>query len=412
MHWSAVESNRTVSNFKDTPTMRDLPLEVMLCFSQTAVNWPRLIDFVESDPKRNSEPAEIVVRQKYLDDKFEIVSDHYLENPEDFNLLLKVLKLFGQLITKLKVDYKNLNPYQCETINKYLNEFCYDSLIEIEFMNTDDEALSELEGPFKRATHIRLDLDGYPIEGNKIRYDKIFPAVRQFDQDGMGMRFPERFDRKFPHLESLTMEMEMYQAKYWPNLMTRLELNPQLRHVTFPLANWFVLKIIQKQRSKIESVVFERFNNLPLFEDDDPDIELENVRIFKFLDDDIGSRSNRIPLVFGNLKEIVCNKPVDVWFDIIIENKNLRKVQTGELSDKQLFKIVDKLPKLEEFITDHKIANFTDKIVSFIEKGDNLERVQFTQLTDFEVSKKAIRKLGSKWTLGGINTFIRRKKNE
>lgn len=388
--------------------MRDLPLEVVLCFGQSAINWPRLIDFVESDRKRNLEPAEIVFRQKCLAEKFEISSEQYVENPADFELLLKVLNIFGHVITKLKVDYQHLNAYQCESINKYLNEYCYDSLIEIELMNTNDEALSELEGPFKRATHIRLHLNGYPIEGNKIRYDKIFPAVRQFDQDGLGTRFPERFDREFPHLESLTMEMEMAQAKYWPNLMKRLELNPQLQHVTFPLGNWFVLKIIRKQRSEIESVVFERFNNLPLYGDDEPDIELENVKIFKFLDEDIGSRSNRIPLVFGNLKEIVCNKPVDKWFDIIIENRNLRKVQTGELTDKQLFKIVDKLPKLEEFITDHKIANFTDKIISFIEKGDNLKRVQFTQLTDFAVSKKAIRKLGSKWTLGGINTFIRK----
>lgn len=379
-------------------------MEIVLCFG-TDVDWVRLVDFVSSDHK-NLEPAEIVFRQKYLKEKFEINGENYNKNPHDFDVLLKVLELFGHLITKLKVDYKSMNPYQCESINEHLNKYCHGSLTAIEFMNSGDDAMSELRGPFTQATYILIDAGNYGKEENEVRYDQMFPAVRHFNQTGLLPRFPKRLEYNFPHLKTLTMEGELAESKFWPNLMKRLNLNPQLRQVTFILANWFLLKILTEKRPEIESVVFQRFNNLPLYDEDEEDIRLENIKVFKFLVDDIGSRSNRIPLIFGNLEEIVCNKPVDKWFEIIIQNKNLKKVTTGEVNDEQLNQIVEQLPNLEEFVTDHKISNFTDKIVDFIQKGNNLKRVQFTQV-EFDTSKKAVKLLGSGWKLGGIDTFIK-----
>lgn len=396
-----------ISNFVDDQKVGDLPLEVVLCFNEN-VNWQRLVDFVLTDRQNNLKPAEVMFRQKYIKEKFEIIGDNYVgKNPFDFNLLLSVLELFGHLIMQLRIDYKSLNKFQCETINEHLNEYCNGALTSIEFINSGDITMSELKGPFTRATYILIDSGEYQKEENDIRFDQMFPAVRRFDQAGAFSRLPSRLDYNFPNLETMTMEPELADSKFWPNLMKRLRINPQLRHVTFILGNWYHLKIVTEARHEIESVVFERFNNLPLYDDDEDIIQLDNIKVFKFLEDDIGSRSNRIPIAFGNLEEIVCDKPADKWFEIIIQNKKLEKVTIGEINDQQLDQIVTELPNLKEFVTDHKISNFTDKIVSFIQKGSKLTKVQFKQVK-FETSKTAVKLLGPEWKLSNFDTFVKR----
>lgn len=39
---------------------------------------------------------------------------------------------------------------------------------------------------------------------------------------------------------------------------------------------------------------------------------------------------SNIPLVFRHLEEITFNKPVNQWFYIIIQNKNIQQIVSGE----------------------------------------------------------------------------------
>lgn len=397
------DSANSPSPIDVSPKLSDLPLEVILCLSPNHVNWARLIEF-SSAQKENFDAAEIVFRQRFLQEKFEIIGTQYSKNSNDFDILLKVLQLFGHLIAQLKLDYQSLNSYQCETINQHLNAYCSGSLEEIQFVHVSDRALSELRGPFERVTFVRIDLEIVQRD-TMVRYDVMFPALKRFEQDGLNGGGPvaERLNYHFEHLESVVYEAELHQKKFWPNLEKRLTINKELRHITFTLANWNHLKIVSENGTQIKSVTFKRFINNPVYEEN---IQLNAVKIFKFLQDDIGSRSNKIPLVFGNLEEIVCNNPADKWFDIIIQNKQLKKVRTGKLKEEHLNRIADELPNLEEFITDFNISNNTDKIVTFIGKGARLKRVQFTQLK-FDTSKKAVKLLGSAWKLGAVDVFVK-----
>lgn len=114
------------------------------------------------------------------------------------------------------------------------------------------------------------------------------------------------------------------------------------------------------------------------FEGDD--IKFEQVTSFDaFLDQNSG-KFERIPIVFGNLEEISCYGSIDEWFDIIIQNKKLKKIISDQFSDGKLQQIAEQISNLEEFWMSYN-RNSYDVIVQFFETGKKLKKVVFCRKT-------------------------------
>lgn len=300
------------------------------------------------------------------------------QSPFEFNAMLNALKVFGHLIKKLKLklEYHYFNEEQSTQINKHLSQYLADSLIEIELNSCDGQKLNGLTRPFKKTETVYLR-NGH-IKTNNINLSEIFPVVRRLSVASMLSLSPVCIEQHFHHLMEMNVEYLLDGGS--TTLKRRLQLNPQLRNLTINGGNWMTLKLISETVPALERLDCRTFNGASQYQSDN--IHFEHLKSFEIvLLQDIPDDLQRIPLVFDNLEEIKCYKPVDKWFEIVIQNKNLKKVTVGELTDQQFERISAELPKLEEFVSGYDTNggsnNGVDNVVRFMENGKMLRKVKF-----------------------------------
>ncbi|XP_055306318.1 uncharacterized protein LOC129570652 [Sitodiplosis mosellana] len=141
----------------------------------------------------------------------------------------KLLRCFGHLIAKLKITYVR-EPSQEDSkraahIDRYVNEYCAKSLVEIEFNFCQASTLDNLKKPF--STVETLCFVDCRLERKLSELNKWFPKVRCLellcvkeilDCDETAVHFPD--------LEHLTLILLFNEKKYFLEL---LRLNPHLR---------------------------------------------------------------------------------------------------------------------------------------------------------------------------------------
>lgn len=329
----------------------------------------------------------------------------------DLDTVLETLQFFGHLITKLKIDYSFFDLNEDEMINKCVNKYLSNSLIQIELDYCSDDTLAGLTGPFSKVETAVLR-HGY-IRSKNINFQSMFPVVWSLDLMQMGEVRSSTLKYHFQNLQHMTVEPLML----WPGanhyrafnaLQKRLALNPQLRHITFAGCNMQVLKIVSETLPNIE-----RIDALHFSSDDyeSGDIHLPNLKVFELR---MGWRQpslTRIPLVFRSLEEIVCGRPANLWLDIIVQNKNLKKIEYGELNHEQLQRIADELKNLEEFTSycEAKTKESAEILVQFMVKAKKLKKATFKN-SSVEIRNEILSRLSPEWTIvteNGESTFIR-----
>lgn len=371
---------------------------------------------VEVTNQNEQVALDTVFREKFLNGKFiikavkdsqkislssetgEVIEEHVID------VILKVLKKFGNLITSLKLDYEGLDMNHRSAINKQLSETCGKSLLEIELIHSDENDFVDLLGPFEKMETVQMRYGN--LKSNTARFDQIFPSVCQLDLSTMHYVHPGFVEHHFIHLKNLIVEF--IDTGDISTIEKRLQLNPQLQNVSLYQCNWNILKMMSKTMQNLESLELKGFNDFSTYEGDD--IHFENLKIFRFRKfSALVKNIPKIPLVFGNLEEIACSKPMHLWLDIILENKNLKIVRTGEINEQQLFQIADELPNLEEFATGYNTYDSINKVVRFIEKGKHLKRIAFWQ-SNFNSRNTIVEQLDNEWRIveeGGRFVFIK-----
>lgn len=337
--------------------------------------------------------------------KFSLSSE--LENvveEHDLNLVLNVLKTVGHLIRTLKIDYGTLDVKPRSLINQQLSKVCAKSLLEIEITHCNDNDFLDFLGPFEKVEKVKLRFGN--LKEDSVRFDQIFPSVRRLDVGGMQYVHSGFIKHQFAHLKHLIVE-------FWDNenlssIQKCLQLNPQLQSVSLYQCDWNILKMMSETMSNLENLELNGFNDFSTYIGDD--IRFENLKVFRFKKfSALPKTISKIPLIFGNLEEMSCLKPMHLWFEIIIQNKKLKKLRTGEISQQQLFRIAEELPDLEDFATGYNTYDSINKVVRFIKQGKHLKKVAFWQ-SNFNSRTEIVAQLGNEWKIveeGGRFAFIK-----
>lgn len=160
--------------------------------------------------------------------KMIVLHDGQLESrtPIPWSLCFKLIRCFGHLITKLVILYaQGRNAKLATHIDRYVNEYCADSLLEFELYDSDENTLKTIQKPFKsvetlRFAHCRL--------GNKLsQLDKWFPNVRCLTFSGRTVL--SKIGAKFSGLQELSVELPFQEYGYSKILTELLRPNPNLR---------------------------------------------------------------------------------------------------------------------------------------------------------------------------------------
>lgn len=341
----------------------------------------------------NRGAVEIVFRQWFSNEQFVINSPNLSPNGT-FNETLDVVQYFGHFITRLKIDYRLLDTNQSQELNMYLNDYCAESLVDIELVHCDDDKIVHLRGPFKKVEYGRFLFGN--LRTNASRFDEIFPSIRHLDLSEMYYTHAGCFEYNFSHLENLTLE---FWYGFYPHTMSslekRLQLNPQLKHVTINRCTWDMLEMLGTHIPKLETLILEQFYDESIYQG--KDIHFESMKVLKFKPrSKFRKEIGRIPIVFGNLEEIEFHNSASEWIEIMQWNKQLRIVTTGPLRDMQFFQLLDAVPNLEEFCTGYNELAPIDNILRFMRKATNLKKLTFTSL-HFRISNKIMEKMDRVW---------------
>lgn len=351
----------------------------------------------------NRRAAEFVFNDKFASKFFEINGKTFKRKEFhvgfnytfEFDAMLNALEMFGHLMTALRLQYDYFTEVQSERINKHVTKYTKDSLIVIEIRSPFDEYLKGLSGPFRRAEIVKLQ--NGEVKSKTLFFNTIFPAVRDFDLSSMSFVSPESIEHHFEHLEQMSVEYMLPTTN--PTLERRLRLNAQLKVLTIFEVNWTNLRMISETVPRLQRLNLLGFNDVSPFQGDD--IRFEHMKVWNMKKVCFfPAHIDRIPIVFGHLEEITFDRPVDKWFNVVIQNKKVKRITTGELNDEQLQQLVENLPSLEDISTSYvaKTRDAVDRILRFFEMGKRLKKATFSNM-NAQVWSEILAKLPVHWNV-------------
>lgn len=391
----------------------DLPAELLLIIYENLEPKQLLNDIAVSHPV-NQRLVEMILKKKFREKVLQInefglfilndigKSDYV----GDMDTMYSVLKTYGHLFRKLNIDYINFRQWECGQINKRINKYVANSLTEITLTRFGSKHFKHLNVPFKNVEI--LEIEDCCIPPNVIKLNELFPSVRVLQLKYNGKLHPSAIEHHFPQLEEIKETYYDNDAKKLKNL---LQLNPQIRRLSIQKTDWSLLKTISEILPQLEYLYIYRLDGQPAIEGD---IHFKNLKFFKLSFQ--YPHLTQLPITFGeSLEEFIDLTADNALFDLILRNKNLKKVLIYG-SYVQIQRIAEELPKLEEFmiglnLDDKSVVN---KVVQFIETAKNLKifklRDSFQRIYD-----AILKRLSSEWEIGteayqNYATFIRRNK--
>lgn len=371
---------KAVNGDKNTTKIIDIPLEVLLdIYEQLDMNS---LAAVGKTHPYNLFVTQLIYQNKYNVEMFNVNGSKIFDktnvnSTHELDRLLNTFETFAPLITKLNLNFYNIhfNAKQIERFNQHISKYLADSLIDVQIEHFKDKHLNGLIGLHK-VENVRL------AHGSiKTNLNVIFPAMHRLDPKFMRNILPESIEHHFPQLQELTMEILSRTCS--DKFERRIRLNPQLKKIDVWICTWPSLQMIKSLLPNLEQFYVTGFDGMTHIEDD---IHFEHLKAFGIHGVESFPRNvDRVPIVFGNLEEIVCHEGGHKCFDIYMDNKKLKQIECGELNENQLQQIVEQLPYLETIKTWHRVQNETlaiDTFIRFIETGKRLKEVKASKIRD------------------------------
>lgn len=151
----------------------------------------------------------------------------------DFKTCLEFLRCFGTSITHLEISYGQSNSKRYRYVHQYVNEYCSESLVTLQFDRKSSFAMEHIKKPFNNVQHIQLF--GCDLSENFRSFDDIFPHLRHLSIDGVGLNHcfiaatPTRLERLSI---SLADNNNYFATKRYNVLNQLLQSNHQLQSLT------------------------------------------------------------------------------------------------------------------------------------------------------------------------------------
>lgn len=142
---------------------------------------------------------------------------------------LRFVRCFGSHISKLEITYCHSSRKDNNYLDRYVNEFCADTLIELNYVRKPTILLDIPKKPFTNVQILRI------IDSNlNYSMEEIvgwFPNLRDLRLH-LNQIVGSSIEKKIPHLEHLSLTMDSTKKRTGighKNIIRAVSLNPQLR---------------------------------------------------------------------------------------------------------------------------------------------------------------------------------------
>lgn len=330
---------------------------------------------IKKSPYNTSAQKVIVVVPS--EKRFDVLID---DGIRDFDS--RLLYMFGYIFQKIKIEYLTYPPW--ETVTKFLNKYCSDTVKRLELKLIDQRNLNHLTGPFKEVEEFSCSIFSRHLNVTQ-PLNQLFPKLLRLDLELYIDSDYSLFECELPHLEHLKVTPTMSCRKS-DQIKSLMQKNPNIRSIeivgySFP-SNY--IEVINQLLPNITNLTMTWVNIKTDF------IRFDNVKNFNIVQigrDSIGK------LFLPNLKSIQFiydSDYFDEWHTFFQRHSNITHLQLGQESSGNVLvnELLNDLPNLVDVSIECVDIVPIEHINIFIENHSNLKKLQFSFreiTTDYEI---------------------------
>lgn len=333
---------------------------------------------------------------------------------------LQILRIFGSLISQIRCDW-NMCPIH---LTDYLNNFCSETLSDIELYIFSKNALDSFKNPFTMVKTVRINLKCSVL--NLVHMNslvQLFPKMRELllsDHGFLTFTYNGFIVNHFPYLEYMEIKNSIlgrYRYSrhngYIEVFKTFLRLNPQLKHLCLSNVDRTeleVLKFLSESEHSLERLELYEINikNRDFFNNTNGEkIHLRNLKYLFMECIYPGQIRYGNPFLCDQLEkfEVKFDCSLREWFyEFVQNNSSIRKLKIALTHDHPDFsRLVQYLPLLEEISLNWSILSF-DEVFYIITLFKSLKYCYFFAHTNFEYKQLEAR-LNYGWSIRIVPEF-------
>lgn len=336
----------------------------------------------------------------------------------DARSCLKMLRGFGSIITRLRLNFNGIGSRRSRAISQAVNEYCPETLIELEWLLCPKNSMENARDKFTKLESLRI-VSGFL--GDKMSmFTFFFPNLRRLELCSVEVTNRKCIERTFHSVTHLKLNIEKRKGMDFlkSNVKAALNFNPQLTSFSIGLnCDVKLLSYINDQLPKLET--FEIMNPRNKFFDSKEDsVCFRTVKNFSLDIAECKDTFTNIPFKFTRLKRFklnACYRHRDELIDFAVQNSRITHLHLLNfhwfyvLNEKQLMKVATSLPKLTELVLDWRIS-LTETVIRFVEQCDQLKKMRLSMRIRPE--RAAIyAEIGKEWDIDIDEHFLTMERN-
>lgn len=233
-----------------------------------------LLSMVETNDN-HSTLAESIFASRYSGQIIKILDPYLIGNEsvierdgmiiiQHFGIILKTLKSFGHLISKLEIEYDLLHNINVTEISNFINIYCADSLTDIKINSFHQDFFDVMTKPFENVQYFTIEGRYTDFNSNTLKFVELFPVIRRMHLNSIAFINKSCIiDHEFHHLEHFHVLVQKFNDPR--NLMKKdveqfLRKNTQIRSISLAFVNNAFVKIVSEILPNLESLMVSSFD--------------------------------------------------------------------------------------------------------------------------------------------------------
>lgn len=341
-------------------------------------------------------------------DEHNDINDTYFQN---FEMISKILKYFGTLISHLEIGYKWKAEYtmnigtKINSIHNLINLHCSETLVHFQIDNFYEVSLDNMTKPFKNVEKFTIRGRLTEMSSSSLTFDKLFPALREMYLPFLRVENKNTLEINLPLLEHISIGTFAYSD---PSRFTEasvehiLKKNPQIRSVELSCSDQYFLKIINENVPNLEMLELKHFSpsSVPI------DVNFKNVTTLKIY----STWSTKVPenVIFENLVQLHiegCFDCINRWAEELLKtNKHLSRLylDRGCIGSEVFETLKPATLNITEISLTFCARVDNESIIQFLRDNQNLKKITFNQFQSERmdnITHALWQELGDEWKI-------------
>lgn len=298
---------------------------------------------------------------------------------------LKMFRGFGTHLKAVQLNFDGINRRRSHLISQKLNEYCADSMIDLDWFHCPADAMNESSKKWPQLQSLRMKYGDLGEQMSK--FSHFFPALNRLELEEIQVADRKCIECTIPKLVLLKVNIESRKKLDFlkSNLKAALKVNPQLKGLG--IGSGCELKLLKYINKNLPALQLLAIHNpcKQFFDSEESKIRFDEVQtVFLDISNSKDSFTN-IPFEFPRLRKFTlkaCPPHRDEWIDFVVGHPQLVKLNLLNfhwflgLSQQQLMKIV-MLTELKHFVLDWKLP-WKNSLIRFISKCHSLKTLRLT----------------------------------